>query len=47
MIFKLPTYLIVENGTDEPICKVEIDHRHREQRYGLQRRKKGWDELGD
>lgn len=25
MIFNLPTYLIVENGTDEPMCKVEAE----------------------
>jgi len=40
---------IWKNGTDEPICKAEIEtQRTNKQMYGYQMGKGGgWDELGD
>ena len=34
-------------GTEELICKAEIETQMREQTYGCQGRQGGWNELGD
>ena len=37
----------LENGTDEPICKAEIDTDIEKKCMDTKRGKGGWDELGD
>ena len=38
---------IYKNDTDELICKTEIETKMYRTNYEYQRRKLGWDELGD
>ena len=40
-------YGIQKNGTDELICKAEIESQMQKTSYGYQGGKGGWDELGD
>ena len=38
---------IQKNGTDEPICKAEIETKMQRTNYGHQGEKGRWDKLGD